>query len=151
MTIKNISVEDLSKIAQLDQDIYEKDAYPYTFFRQAHEICSDTLLGAYINNEPIGYILAQLNNQRTKALITVLCVSKSYRRQGIGRQLLQAIKARVSKYDIPLIELSVDPQNINAKKLYLKSGFNIARHDPAYFGENNPRDILIYSLKPELV
>ncbi|MGK7396588.1 MAG: GNAT family N-acetyltransferase [Candidatus Cyclobacteriaceae bacterium M3_2C_046] len=71
---------------------------------------------------------------QAKKLINIhdLIVLKSFRGQGIGRKLLQAVESEAGKLECGKITLEVRHDNINAQGLYVSQGFGES-HPPMYF------------------
>lgn len=57
------------------------------------------------------------------AFIDEFYLSPQYRAQGIGREVLEAIKGKARELDIAALHLEVARDNQRARKLYLAAGF----------------------------
>ena len=57
--------------------------------------------------------------------ISVLCVNKTHRNKGIGKNLLKNIEKIAKEKNCRRITLDVSKENTNAIKFYKKNGFNI--------------------------
>lgn len=72
--------------------------------------------------EAIGCLIIDKGNEAIR-LVYIALISAE-RNKGHGRHLIQALQAEAASANKPLM-LSVDPQNMPAKHLYLSSGFQI--------------------------
>jgi ribosomal protein S18 acetylase RimI-like enzyme len=62
--------------------------------------------------------------ERHKAVISGMYVAPELRGQGIGRQLLDAVIARAARWPgLEQLTLSVVPENVAARTLYVRRGF----------------------------
>lgn len=71
-----------------------------------------------------------------------IAIAPSWRRQGLGRQLMMGLIAAARQKGAPRIELEVERRKPHAKALYLKSGFQEGRT------HWNPLLTLIYGFSP---
>lgn len=74
----------------------------------------------------IGYLIVDKSDAATRLVYIALLPSE--RNKKYGRRLIQALQIEASGANKPLT-LSVDPQNIPAKHLYLSSGFQVKNDD----------------------
>lgn len=78
--------------------------------------------------EAVGYLIVNRGNEAIRLVYIALLPSEC--NKGHGRHLIQALQTEASGVDKPLT-LSVDPQNMPAKHLYLSSGFQVKNNDSA--------------------
>lgn len=64
--------------------------------------------------------------------ISNLAVRKSYRRQGVARQLLLACERTSLEWGFPDLYLHVLENNHQARQLYLKAGYQLRQVEPSY-------------------
>lgn len=139
--LQKATLKDLKEIADL-----EKRAASKTY----SAIISESELRAYIKNESV--FLIKRNNvvigsvaykmvKRNIAHLGGLIISHKFRGRGIARQAMSIILKKVSRY--PRIELSVHPHNNPAIGLYLSLGFVIESWKDNYFGDGEPRLMLV--------
>jgi ribosomal protein S18 acetylase RimI-like enzyme len=82
------------------------------------------LLGAWIGERLVGYVMLERNPGPASFGIVALSVLQPHRRQGLGEQLIRALLAEVRRADeIDEVWLSVAPDNLPARTLYEKLGF----------------------------
>lgn len=75
-----------------------------------------------LSGRPIGKIT--LDERKTALHIIDIALKPAMRSKGYGTQILLAVQAAARQRRIP-VELSVDRQNLPAKKLYLGLGFQV--------------------------
>ncbi len=77
--------------------------------------------------------------------ITNIAVHPRYRRQGIGKKLLEIVYRLAKLFATKQITLEVRRSNRNARKLYEREGFVEVGTRPGYYWENN-EDAIIMTL-----
>jgi ribosomal-protein-alanine N-acetyltransferase len=82
-----------------------------------------------------------------KSKLFGIYIRKKYRSRGLGEKLLQYSLSYLKKLGIEKCDLSVDPQNIKAIKMYEKNGFKVIEKKMNYYGENIHRLIMEWSIK----
>ncbi|MFX0132917.1 MAG: GNAT family N-acetyltransferase [Candidatus Hodarchaeota archaeon] len=84
---------------------------------------------AFSNDKLVGIIVYIINNKnKTKHIANIfgVYVKKEYRRQGIGKKMIEnALKIIQKNVIVSKIKLGVNPELKAAVKLYEKCGFNI--------------------------
>ncbi len=80
-------------------------------------------------------------NKNGVAQITGLVVSPEFQNQGIGRQVLTQIFEELK--GMHRIELATHPENARALKLYQSFGFTVESRKENYYGDGEPRLILV--------
>jgi len=76
-----------------------------------------------------------------------LAVDPAYQGLGVGRDALEQVLSEVK--NAPKIELLTHPDNENAIKLYQSFGFEITDKKDNYFGDGEPRIVLVKNQKSE--
>ncbi|KAH8425729.1 GNAT family N-acetyltransferase [Aspergillus melleus] len=71
--------------------------------------------------------------QKGVALLHKVCVVESYRRQGVGMQLMEYIRCRLQKEGCQYIQLWVDKARDPARSLYSRTGFEEREVIPDYY------------------
>ena len=87
------------------------------------------------NDEVLGYAFCVIQDHKDSTLLTPiktlyiddLCVFKSMRGKGIGKELMDGVKNLALKTRCYNITLNVWALNENAKKFYEKLGFNVQK------------------------
>lgn len=80
------------------------------------------------NGEPIGGLVIDKGDETIRLLYIAFLAHE--RNRGHGRRLMQTLQAEAACANKPFT-LSVDPQNMPAKHLYLSSGFQVKNDDGA--------------------
>lgn len=114
----------------------ENECFDQTSPHLLIQLCgrTETLLVCEDENEGdiAGYALGVLTNS-TDARVMSLGVRKAYRRQGIGRSLMEELLDVFRDKDISNVELEVRVSNTAAQDLYESLGFTKeGRHDGYY-------------------
>lgn len=117
-------------------DIFEmpEELYPLERFRSA--VADRQLYVAKLDGETVGYTLLVVRFadrpglvKRKVMLLEEICVDAQYRRQGIGRQMVEDVKALARAFGCTDIQLGVYPQNTAALALYESAGMRIRSVD----------------------
>ncbi len=113
-------------------DIYTlvEEQYPEERFRNA--IRERQIYVAKLDDLPVGYVLIKIRDfdfpgvvKRKIMLVDELCVREECRRQGIGTQIMEDVRALAKAFRCTDLQLSVYPQNDDAVAFYQKCGFTI--------------------------
>ncbi|MET0943327.1 MAG: ribosomal protein S18-alanine N-acetyltransferase [Mesorhizobium sp.] len=80
---------------------------------------------------PVGFVLARL--AAGEAEILTIAVARTHRRQGLGRQLMEAVLRRLHAQRAESLFLEVDETNLPAIALYRRLGFQEVGKRPAYY------------------
>lgn len=82
--------------------------------------------GAYIENEPVGFVMYCLNfnHSRFQAFIVRLMVDEQHQGKGYGCEIMKQVLDELrSKEQIKNVGISYEPHNEGARKLYASLGF----------------------------
>lgn len=142
MFVRNATLNDLEEIKDLfnELNLSSVELLP-SFFRiakttdeQVKDLINDDnciLMVAEKNNKIIGLVEAYWHTTKDKPVlikkeyiyIQNLIVSSTFRRQGIGKALLAAVKKEGNERNIKCYRLSVIPNNNSAIEFYKNLGF----------------------------
>jgi diamine N-acetyltransferase len=82
--------------------------------------------GAYVGNEPVGFVMycLNINHSRFQAFVMRLMVDEKFQGKGYGRDIMQQV-LNVFRADeqIKNVGISYKPHNEGARKLYADLGF----------------------------
>lgn len=116
--------------AELGQEIF---GVLYPDWRQTqrdlvHTLFEDTNINTWVavlNEQPVGYIATQVNEETKIGEIPFVVVDTSVHQQGIGLQLTDYALQQLSDAGMLLAEVATggDPSHAPARALYEKSGF----------------------------
>jgi ribosomal-protein-alanine N-acetyltransferase len=138
--------EDLADIAALEQEQLGELAYPYVILRQLFDLHGSHWVVADIDSHLCGYALVGINAAQ-RAWVLGLAVAAPYQRRGFGTGLLERVVTGCRAALVDRVYITVRPTNQPAAKLYRKAGFSWAGHDQQYFGQGEPRDVLVHRIQ----
>lgn len=149
IAIVNATLEDKEELANTFQHFKNKNAM---LKRAECFIMHKNAILAKLGNKIIGKALWYVKGDPNEGVVELdeLYVFENFRKRGIGNTLINATIASAKKYFETLrikprrIFLSTEEDNLNARRLYKKFGFEcVANLGPLYSDENNE---LIYIL-----
>ena len=145
--IRPAKIGDLEDVVAADFEAFGPKCYPRFFFRQALDAFPDTFLVAeHDTNGVVGYGLAVVTSISTNAWILAMAVAEKHRRRGVGESLLTHLCQTLMHAGIAAVNLTVDPRNISAVRLYQKHDFVEVAREEDYFGPDEPRIVMRRSL-----
>jgi [ribosomal protein S18]-alanine N-acetyltransferase len=136
---------DLSEVIEIERASF---AYPWStnFFLQELKVgCARSLL-AVVGDKSIGYVIYWLLQYEID--IHNLAVHPAYRRQGVGKALLEAVIEEARRQGASRVTLEVRKSNEVAQKLYQALGFSAKGVRTAYYSDDG-EDALIMALELE--
>ncbi|MGV9833265.1 N-acetyltransferase family protein [Nocardia niigatensis] len=142
---RTASLSDLDAIRALEVVEFEHLAYPYFVLRQLFELHGTNWTVAEDDGELCGYVLTAIDGDRT-AWFLGFAVAAECRGRGHGRTLLEAALAQCRQARAEQVFVTVKPGNRVAYHLYKEVGFVWADHEVAYFGADEPRDVLVHKI-----
>lgn len=137
--VRAVSRPDLQRLTALEREVFHPEPYPGYFLRQAMDLWPDWFLVAEASGSVAGYTLAAPSTTPGRAVILSLAVDSAWRGRGIAREMLTALLDRLASSGVTDVSLTVHPDNLAAKDLYLRSGFELRGSEPDYFGLSEPR------------
>ena len=131
-TIAGARLEDLPKIQSIDQELFNKEAWPLEEFQKWD---LQHIIVAKVENEIVGSLLYKLKLIDTYQYINIsnLVIKKLYQHQGIGTQLIEYMLHLGNHFC-----LHVEIDNEKAIKCYKKCGFQITKMESDYYGKDKP-------------
>jgi len=143
MQVRRASSEDLQAIASLWKGLarYHEPKSKYfklapgakrkfaSYVRRSMKRKDVAVFVAQENSKLVGYLIAKIKEEkpvfklRKRGAITDLFVEKGYRRQGIGRKLVEKALAWFRNRNLQFAELSVHIKNISGKIAWRRMGF----------------------------
>lgn len=141
--IRKYRKEDFDDVCSLEQLGVTDHYQASVFIRQISELFSATFYVACASNRPIAYIIgAKTPDNPAKAWILRLMVDEAYRRQSIGKCLLEHNLSELRIRGVKEVFLSVSPEHTAALNLYRIFGFQEVNFVLEYFGKDEDRLIL---------
>lgn len=117
-------------------DIYKMEEELYPKERMQDAIDQRQLFVAKISGAVVGYVLLKIRNydfpghvKRKVMLVDEICVAESCRNQGIGKAMMEDVRALAKAFGYTDLQLGVYPQNDAAVAFYQKCGFTIRSID----------------------
>ncbi|MEV6068183.1 N-acetyltransferase [Nocardia sp. NPDC052001] len=146
---RTAELDDLPDIQIIDSTAFRDRPYPYFVLKQLIEGSTRCVVAVEPDtdgeDDVVGYALTMADGGR--AWLMSLAVSPERRGSGYGRGLLQrTVEVCLEKGDVDEILLTVDPKNRSAYNLFKDFGFVLHDRDERYFGDDEPRDVLIYKV-----
>ena len=113
-------------------DIYEMPEELYPQDRFAEAVKARELYVAKLGGVAVGYVLIRVRTvenpglvKRKVMLVDEVCVAEGLRNQGIGKAMMEDVRALAKAFRCTDLQLSVYPQNDAAVSFYQKCGFMI--------------------------
>ena len=144
--IDKMTLSDLDKIADILNSDFD-DFWNYSVFKSELENENSKYIVARIDNEIIGF--AGIWIAIDEAHITNIVTKKSYRKQGIGKVLLENLITLSNSLNLNSITLEVRESNIPAIKLYEKFDFKNLGIRKNYY-ENTENAIIMTKMLKEM-
>ena len=117
-------------------DIYEmvEELYPKERFQEA--IQTRSLYVAKVGGVVVGYVLLKIRDydwpgvvRRKVMYVDEICVEEAFRNQGLGKVMMEDVRALAKALRCTDLQLGVYPQNDGAVAFYQKCGFTIRSID----------------------
>ncbi|MFI6871134.1 GNAT family N-acetyltransferase [Nocardia sp. NPDC050406] len=144
-TIRSAGTDDLAGIQAIEWEQFSHLAYPYFVLRQLFELHGTDWTVAEFEGRVCGYVLTAISAERC-AWFLGFAVAGHCRGRGFGRNLLEAALEHCRKARADRVFVTVRPDNRTAYRLYEDVGFVRSDHEAAYFGRDEPRDVLVHKL-----
>ena len=143
VSFRPMTTADLERVMAIEKSSF---AYPWSprFFLQELKVqCARSFL-AEIDGRIVGYVLFWL--LPGEADVHNLAVHREFRRQGIGRLLLQQVVSEARRCSSSRVTLEVRHSNVAAQKLYESMGFVTTSIRKNYYSDDN-EDALAMALE----
>ena len=143
MPVREVTIEELDKVAEIDRNAFPEMSYPLFVLRQFFDICKGYFLVATDENGDLaGYTLGNLDLNNKKGWVLSLAVQKNQRSGGTGFQLTGSLIENLEKNGAQEIFLTVTPHNESAVRLYKKLGFQEIGTDSNYYCDGEERVLM---------
>ena len=119
----------MADVAPIERAVFS-DPWPERDFRECIAVGVPFFV-AEVGGAVVGYVIA--HHAVDEAEILNLGVAPTYRRQGVGRALVEAILARLRQRGITAVFLEVRESNTVAQHLYAALGFTRAGRRRDYY------------------
>jgi len=148
--IRHFERDDLDGVVAVENEVFAHEAMPAPTFVQFGEIYRKTFLVAVENDQVLGYVLVSPTGfDPERGLVIAIGVKRDAQNRGIGRALMERVLAESEALGMSDVELTVDPDNEPARRLYESLGFHqVGEVHEHYFGEGEHRFRLHKRLVP---
>jgi len=120
MEIVNASIKDLMALRKLENEAFQKDAWPLLDLIAVLTFGNVIRLKAVDGETMIGFIAGDPRPSSGWGWIATIAVDARYRRRGVGRELLHACEKLLG---VPIARLTVRMSNQPAIFMYEKEGY----------------------------
>lgn len=108
------------------------------------EITKNIVYFIILDNEIVGSVIYE-NKSEDHAYISGLVIDQKYQGQGLARKAMELIMEELK--DKKRIDLVTHPENDKAINLYKSLGFIIGETKENYFGDGEPRIVMVKEIK----
>ncbi len=148
IVVKPIALAELEFVHRLDEAVYGSHCYPQFVLRQLFDTQGQYLLGAFMDNKLVGFILGAQESGGETAWLLALTTNPDFRNAGIGTSLFRAMVDLFRQKGVRSLFLTVAEDNAPAIHLYRdKFMFEVVRTEPNYFGDGEPRLVMEYRFR----
>ena len=125
MIIKQASIKDVTKLYNLEQELFNAQNFPLSKGSLRYHILNNLLYTAEVDGEVAGYILVLI--KRAKAKLYSIGVNENFRGKKISQMLIDTILRELKILNFKQVLLEVRTDNVVAITLYKKVGFEIKK------------------------
>lgn len=145
MKIRTWTYMDILRISELEKECFPQ--YPWSFQMLADSFSSEHFYGllAEENGEAVAYGSMSFNGD--DADIDNIAVSENYRRNGIGKALLEGLVEEAKKRNVHKMFLEVRVTNAPAQILYLLHGFKGIYVRSRYYPDGEDAIVMVKELR----
>src|ERR1700759_1520925 len=145
--VAEITALDINECWRLDQrcfsdgEAYDRETIRYLLSHH-QAVCYKAVSVA---NEMTAFVVGMIEPDRTGHVVA-LGVDPDHRRQGLGRDLMNAVEQGFFKNGITTVRLEVRTSNDTAQKLYFNLGYKIVRRMPRYYTSGDDGYLMVKNL-----
>jgi len=119
-TIEQANWRDLNAVRRVEQICFPKDVWPIWDIIAVMTLPSVIRLKAVNSGNLVGFVAGDIRSSTGVSWIATIAVLPEFRRQGIGRALLEACEKQLPT---PTVRLCVRTSNAEAIQMYQNSGY----------------------------
>jgi ribosomal protein S18 acetylase RimI-like enzyme len=140
--LKRATDQDVDKFIDIERSIGQLKTYSLMTDKEEalQEIDNNIVYFIILNNEIVGSVMYE-NKSNDHAYISGLVVNPKCQGRGIARQAMEVIMEELGEKK--RIDLVTHPENDKAINLYQSLGFSIKGRKENYFGDGEPRVIMV--------
>jgi [ribosomal protein S18]-alanine N-acetyltransferase len=141
-TLQRASVEDVETLLAFERRVANPRIYGPIFdrARAAEEINTSTFYFIKMGDAVIGTAAYRLRSDESMYISNV-AVDPIYRHRGVARAVMTRFLEQCK--EAPRVDLVTHPENEIALKLYTSLGFKVQSREENYFGDGEPRLVLV--------
>jgi ribosomal-protein-alanine acetyltransferase len=145
--VAEMTALDINECWRLDQrcfsdgEAYDRETIRYLLSHH-QAVCYKAVSVA---NEMTAFVVGMIEPDRTGHVVA-LGVDPDHRRQGLGRDLMNAVEKGFFKNGITTVRLEVRTSNDTAQKLYFNLGYKIVRRMPRYYTSGDDGYLMVKNL-----
>jgi ribosomal protein S18 acetylase RimI-like enzyme len=125
----------------LEQPYIKRGITDETDIQRLPQVISQGLsLGAYDGNQIVGLALVEAQHWNRSLWVWQFEVQQAYRRQGIGRQLMESLAEKTRQAGLRIIVCETQNTNVPAINFYRKASFSVEGIDLSYYTNNDIDD-----------
>ena len=136
-TIETTSIHYLDQLYAIEKECFREEAFSRQQIANLLGDYNSISLAAVEDGKIVGFIIGSIYMRRNASdgHVLTIDVSPKYRRKGIGLRLLQEMERIFETKDVKTCDLEVRVDNIEALKLYEKSGYKRIGRLKNYYGK----------------
>ena len=134
--IRSAALRDLEDIYRIEHECFASEAFSREQLEHILRSPGFATFVAVLDGEPIGYVTGSIRHSREESAghVYTIDVKRTYRREGVGSRLLEALVHFFAENGVDTCYLEVRDDNVAAKQLYLKDGFEPLETLKDYYG-----------------
>lgn len=136
MRIRRAVHSDLAGIREIEDECFGTERFPLSWFKSYLRRAGPAFLLAEDGRRPAGYAVGIVDARfrPPRARLESIAVRKAWRKQGLGRRLLEGFEREVSRLGAASVTLEVEETNAAARRLYVQAGYRAEGALPDYYG-----------------
>lgn len=131
----------MSEVCEIENSSFSQP-FSADYFEQLARLHPETFLVAEKENQVLGYVVA--DTHRDLAHILSIAIREAWRRRHVGLALMRELIEKLRLEEVKEILLEVRRNNVAARSLYERLGFESAGNIRGYYGGE---DAALYHLK----
>jgi len=142
ITLERVTIADVEVLAVLKEKVTGLKTYSVTTDSEelASNIQKETIYFIKSEGAVAGDVAYEMKSEK-EAYLSDLVIDPAYQGRGLGREALTLVLQELE--EVERISLVTHPDNQNALALYLSFGFQITSREEDYYGDGEPRFVLV--------
>jgi ribosomal-protein-alanine N-acetyltransferase len=146
ITIEEAKEQDLEAIMEIERLSFPSYPYSIDFFKTLLKDCGKYFLLSKIGSMALGYVCGRIFRGKFGEIVSI-AVIPSFRRRGIGRELMLELESRFKKDSIRVTRLEVSVKNTAAVKFYEALGYEVINLTRSYYPDGSDAFIMVKFLE----